>query len=278
MKAFFILTLSAVALIKPKVNSVKYPLPPELKELSGLAVLGDSLIVAHNDGGNDPNLFFLTLEGKLKHQCEVEQAKNVDWEDLAFDGAHTLYIGDFGNNGNKRKNLKIYAIDVREALISTKVQAQHFSFEYPQQTSFPPEKSEWYYDCEGMAFYEDSLYLFTKCRTEPWSGISKVYSLSVEMKDQKAHLLNDLYIGKSGWWQDAVTGVDIQDNVCYVMTYDRINIYKIKNHQLSFDTRILTRPITQKEGIAVDTEGVIYVGDERSKLLAGGNLIRYTRK
>ncbi len=158
------------------------------------------------------------------------------------------------------------------------VSASHFDFSYPNQTSFPPERNAYYFDCEAMAFYEDSLYLFTKNRTEPWDGIAKVYSLSTEMKTQEANFLNDMFMGPSGWWQDAITGAEIRGKYCYLMTYNRVDIYKIKRGKLKYHSGIPLRPITQKEGIAVNNLNELVVGDEFSRLLGGGFLFQIPNK
>lgn len=251
------------------------PLPSSLNELSGLVFINDSIMVAHNDGGDKPNLYFLNKDAKLIHTCRLTNVTNVDWEDITYDGSTYIYIGDIGNNDNKRKDLKIIRVSAKEAFKKDEMEASFFSFSYPEQTSFPPSLSEKYYDAEGLTYYNGSLYIFTKCRTEPWDGLSQVYQLSVKMEDQQAKRLSPLLVGKNGWWQDAVTGVDIHKDYCYVMTYNRVMVYKIVDGKLKFERRFYLDPITQKEAIAIAKDGVIFVGDEASKLIGGGLLYEY---
>lgn len=249
-------------------------LPKELEELSGLVFINDTTLVAHNDGGHENVLFFLNTKGEVIHTCKLYNAKNIDWEDITYDGQKFLYVGDIGNNENKRKDLCIYRVNAALALSSDSVLADPLSFRYPDQQAFPPTASDWHFDAEAITFFQDSLYIFTKCRTEPWDGLSHVYSVSISDKEPKVTHLNTMYIGKSGWWKDAVTGIDIQGDRCYMLTYNRLIIYKIRKGRLTFEKRIYLKPITQKESIAVNKKGDIYVGDERSKLLGGGYLYK----
>lgn len=255
----------------------QHPLPKSINELSGLVFINDSVLVGHNDGGDQPNLYFLTTKGKLLHTCTLSNVTNVDWEDITYDGSTFLYIGDIGNNENKRKDLKIIRVNAKEAFKKEQVEAQTFSFTYPEQKSFPPKPNEKYYDAEALTFYNNKLYIFTKCRTEPWDGWSQVYELSVDMKDQEAKRLSPLLIGKNGWWQDAVTGADIRHGNCYILTYNRVMIYKINGDKMTFVKRFYLDPITQKEAIAVDKEGNVYVGDEASKLIGGGSIYFFSK-
>ena len=84
----------------------------EVVESSGLALAsprGD--LWTHGDGGNTTWLYLVTPQGDLLRTHPVRGATNVDWEDLAQDRQRGhLYIGDFGNNTNKRRDLRIYRL------------------------------------------------------------------------------------------------------------------------------------------------------------------------
>jgi hypothetical protein len=69
-------------------------LSEELKEVSGIQYINDTLLVAHNDGGNGPLLYFLNPNtGIILKRVFVKDVKNTDWEDIALDGKY-LFIGD----------------------------------------------------------------------------------------------------------------------------------------------------------------------------------------
>jgi hypothetical protein len=152
----------------------------KLHEISGLAKLNDSCLIAHNDGGNKAVLFLLNFEGEIIHEVEISNAKNVDWEDITIDSKGSIYIADIGNNSNKRKDLCIYKIKSDSLLFVNTIKAEKISFSYADQNDFPPQKDNLNFDAEALAFFNEELYIFTKCRTEPYSGITRVYKIPTE--------------------------------------------------------------------------------------------------
>ena len=86
-------------------------LPKHLKEVSGNETIRNSnLIWMLNDGGNESKIYAVSEQGKIKREVYIKN-KNHDWEDLTSDEKGNIYIGDFGNNLSKRKNLTILKID-----------------------------------------------------------------------------------------------------------------------------------------------------------------------
>lgn len=247
-------------------------LPDHLKEISGLAFLNDTVLIAHNDGGNDATLYFLNLKGEQFHSVLVENAKNKDWEDITTDSKGNLYIGDIGNNENNRDNLCIYKINTLGILKKESVTAEKISIHYSEQKDFPPDAKNLHFDSEAIAFYNDSLFIFTKCRTEPFDGKSFCYSLPTKPESYKLIKDFDLNIGKEGWWKDCITAAEIKNKKCYLLTYNRIIVYTIVKGKFLFTSSISLESISQYESIAINSKGVIYIADEKNKLLGGGNL------
>jgi hypothetical protein len=61
------------------------------------------------DSGNANKIYGLNQrENSKKHH--YQNAENIDWEEITKDKEGNLYIGDFGNNENKREDLCIYKI------------------------------------------------------------------------------------------------------------------------------------------------------------------------
>lgn len=88
---------------------------PALVELSGLAVshADDTLLWAHNDSGDGPNLFRVGFDGADLGRVRIDGAKAVDWEDIAtFDwqGAPAILVGDVGDNFARRDHVTLYAV------------------------------------------------------------------------------------------------------------------------------------------------------------------------
>jgi len=141
------------------VSTVK-KLSSDVKETSGLAYVNGTLWT-HNDSGGEPELYAIdSSTGSVSRTVKIANASNVDWEDLAFDDKY-LYIGDFGNNRGKRKNLKIYKVKLEDLNNSSEVRAEIINFSYETQTEFS-STSKSNYNCEAFVAYEGSLYLFTK--------------------------------------------------------------------------------------------------------------------
>lgn len=266
--ALLLATLFLVAATMQKTTR----LSKDLKEISGLVFVNDSTLIAHNDGGNDPEIFVLNLDGSIRHKINVTNADNIDWEDITSDQKGNLYIGDFGNNNNTRKNLRILKVSLKKVLNNQDVEAKLIEFSYPEQTEFPPKLTEKYFDCEAMGFYNDSLYLFTKCRAEPFDGKCFVYTLPTSPGTYKAKKKYYMVIGKRDWFRDAATSVDIQNGKMVLLTYNRIITHTFEAGRAKYESHQTLLPITQKEAIAVHPNGKIYVADERQKLIGGGNL------
>lgn len=132
-------------------------LPEVLKEVSGMTRLPNGDLWLLNDSRNPSDLFRLDpVSGQLLETRHLP-VQNFDWEDLASDPAGNLYIGDFGNNANRRRNLRIFRYNpVTGALDSIR-------FRYPDQQAFPPvHDQDWNFNCEAMVYFNDSLHLFSK--------------------------------------------------------------------------------------------------------------------
>jgi hypothetical protein len=144
----------------------------EVQETSGLSYI-DGQLWTHNDSGGEPKLYRVDKgNGKVLKTVTILNATNKDWEDLAFDDEY-LYIGDFGNNMGKRKDLKIYKVK-REALkTDTNVTAEIIKFTYDKQTDFKSNKNT-AFDCEAFIAYEGKLYLFSKNHKESQTDLYRL--------------------------------------------------------------------------------------------------------
>jgi len=131
-----------------------------LNESSGLSYWKEDLFFTHNDD-TDSSLYLINAHGKLIHKWLIP-FKNRDWEDVCQNDEDELFIGDFGNNFNSSKNLKIYIFN----LVKNKT-VGIIRFRYGDQSAYPPIMPEaMNFDCEAMVYQNDSLYLFTKNKHE----------------------------------------------------------------------------------------------------------------
>jgi hypothetical protein len=254
-------------------------LSDELKEISGLQYLNDTLLVAHNDGGNAPMIYFLNPNsGKIIKRVVLKNTKNVDWEDMALNGNY-LYIGDFGNNNNKRKNLTIYRFSWKDALKQDSISTDLMTIAYAEQMAFPPENKALNFDAECLAFADGYLWIFTKNRTEPFDGVSNVYR--VKFQENTHAVLKKEYsikIGSKGWMFDSVTGGDFAYGYFYLTTYNRVLKYLFTEGKFTLVKQYKYNEYNQKEAITVVKDDQIYVANEFQKVLGMQKLYRISLK
>lgn len=112
-------------------------LPHEISESSGIVVADSNLVWTMNDSGGGNAIFLVNSQGELLKTLLLNATQNHDWEDLTSDSAY-LYIGDFGNNANRRRDLAIYKFPRAAASDSDHFMPQIISFTFADQTAFPP--------------------------------------------------------------------------------------------------------------------------------------------
>lgn len=270
----FIIGLSVFG--QTKESSEK--LSDDLKEISGLALFQDTLLIAMNDSGNKPVLFFINFKGKVLHSCKLTNAKNNDWEDLTIDPKGFVYIADCGNNENKRRDLVILKVDAQLAFSNDSVKAEKLNFTYEDQLSFPPAEDAKNFDCESIYWNNDSIFMVTKSYAKPWTGISNIYGITSTGKQQVAVKRDSLIIGKSGWRFDAVTSADYKDNHLYVLTYNRMIDFERINGTFVKQSDYVFKDYNQKEAILSLSANQFFVAAEKHKILGGPFLYTIRKK
>jgi len=121
------------------------------------------------DDGQQPTVWRVDGTGQQVGEFTLG-APNHDWESLSRDNSGNYYMGDCGNNGSDRQNLAILRFRP-----SQPSQVGKINFKYPDQTAFPPSKSERNFDCEASLWHAGQVYLFTKDRAT--QSTCKVYSV-----------------------------------------------------------------------------------------------------
>ena len=204
-----------------------YPISDQLSEISGIENPVRSIYISINDSGDDPVVYIMTSDGVIFHKIFISRAKNVDWEDLSFDGDF-LYVGDIGNNRNQRKDLMIYRIPWNNSWgnyyidgklnhnLPDTLRADPFSFNYPDQMSFPPEESRMNFDSEALTYADGKILILSKDRSKPYQGLSKIYELDLSDKSSKTKLLQEIQLNGVSWLTGSVTGCDYLNNKLYV--------------------------------------------------------------
>lgn len=169
-------------------------LDARMLESSGLARASDSTFWTHPDSGLPSELYRSNMKGELLDIVSMQVA-NIDWEDLAQDEEGSLYIGDFGNNRQVRRDLSVYKVQAETMLVSDTIR-----FSFSDQIAFPPPQERRHYDLEAFFYRSDSLYLFTKS----WAlkSRTKLYSLPAQSGDYTVEPQGELRL------QSAITAAD----------------------------------------------------------------------
>ena len=147
-------------------------LPKHINEASGLEITSSGHLWTHNDGGT-PMLFCIDTTGQLHRSLQLNHP-NSGWEDLTLDDHGNMYVGAFGNNKNDKRELKIYKLPNPDSIDERVFTAEIIKYHYADQREYPAAPARKNFDADAMAAFGNSLYIFTKNRTSPFTGYSKV--------------------------------------------------------------------------------------------------------
>ena len=256
--------------------SSSYPISIELSEISGIETRSRGTFFTINDSGDDPVVYIMTSDGVIFHEIFISGAKNVDWEDLSFDGEF-LYIGDIGNNRNQRKDLIIYLVQINDLLeyyidgelkhnLPDTIKAQSYALTYPDQMGFPPTDKRMNFDSEALTYADGKLLIMSKDRSNPYQGLSKIYELDLSNKPAKTKLLQEIQLKGLSWLTGSVTGCDYLNNKLYGLTFKRLYIFERNKGQFKFLRKKNLGPLQQWEGISVESEHEVRIVAEKSRL------------
>lgn len=255
---------------------LEHSIPSRLEEISGIEMSsGSDLIWAIEDSGNKAVVYgYNPQSNSIDKEIEIENAENEDWEDLAMDENGNLYVGDFGNNRNKRDDLVIYAIG-NPSLLGEEVTAvkTHFSFE--DQKKFPPKKKERNFDVEAFICKGGYFYLFTRNRSSKFDGTTKLYRLPAVEGTFEAELI-DTFVTCDDRRDCQVTGatINFETNTIALLSYNKVWLLSEYNDDNFFEGKIEKLKLghrSQKESICFINSDSIYIADE-NRGIDGGNL------
>lgn len=261
--------------------NVLFTFPESLKEVSGMVYHNENkLIYVLEDKGNENMIYSFDTLGNQINKIKILGVENTDWEDLSVDANGNLYIGNFGNNDNKRTDLAIYKIAKEDLNLNSVTPIQTISFNYPEQTSFPPKKNNLLFDCEAFVIIDSSLYLFTKNRSKNFDGTFFVYKIDNTNGDYKAEKISELNSGTS-FKKSAITGAayNIASKTIALTTHTNAILIKYED-DLSFKQENLKfvdyNHNSQKESITFKNKNTLLIADEKEKKNdIGGNVYEF---
>ncbi len=242
-----------------------------IKESSGIVKSAryEGVYWTHNDSGDRARIFPVTIEGLTVALGDglgipVEFADNEDWEDIASDHAGNLLIGDFGNNANRRQNLRVYVVPEPDPSYAKQAIAKRvIPFHFPEQKEFPPAAAN--FDTEAIFVANDTWYVLTKHRADADTCLYRFDSYREDMS-------NTLTLVSSFGARGMVTGADAlaDGSRVAVLVYDNIWIFEPPEGDVDRLTegKIYWRPyrLGQCEGICFIDADTLLVTNEDAEL------------
>ncbi|MFS4494292.1 hypothetical protein [Maribacter sp. 2308TA10-17] len=256
-------------------------LPKKLKENSGIVSYTEGTAWFIEDNGNSDNIYKTDFKGNIIQQFDLKNGKNGDWEDLTKDKKGNLYIGDFGNNANDRKDLVIYKLPNPELEKGDKISAEKITFSYPEQKDFPPRREGLFFDAEAFFHFDEHLYIFTKNRANPFTGETSIYKIQDKKGAYAAEFLGKIKLC-TDWNTCKVTSADISPNGKKIVLLGYGKLWVLSNFNGSDTSKIIIDEIdlrirTQLESVCFINDKTLLLSDEERDD-TGGNLYSYTLK
>ena len=244
-------------------------LSKKLDETSGLEIIGNQLITI-NDSGNNPILFYLDKNGNIVKERKIECCQNNDWESLAVDDEF-IYIADFGNNYDTRKNLSIIKIPIAENINESEI----INFSYPEQKKFTTIYRSSQYDAEALISINDNLIIFTKNKLKK---ITEIYSLPKTGGNYQAKKIGSIDT------KSIVTGADydkktstlaLTSTILFDDYYIQIiNDFNFNNHNHKIDTYKIPIGKTQVESIKIIDPTTFWITSEDESNSSSARLMK----
>ena len=267
-KIIFFLFTSNIIFSQLVVEDIN--LSKKLDETSGLEIINKQLVTI-NDSGNDPVLFYINESGNILDERKLNCCKNNDWESLAADSDY-VYIADFGNNYDTRKNLSIIKIPIDK---SSNENPEIINFLYPEQKKFKRIYRRSEYDAEALISFGDILLIFTKNKRKK---ITEIYSLPKyggNFKAQKIGILNT---------ESIVTGADYDKKtntlvLTSTINFDEyyilvINDFSLNNKDHKINMYEIPIGKTQVEAIKIIDENTFWITSEDESSSSSARLMK----
>lgn len=281
MRVFTILLLCIISTGCAQHGQLTYlcSLPDELEENSGIITLEPEKVWLIEDNGNKDHIYEVNTAGDQLREFEVTNAKNEDWEDLTKDEAGNLYIGDFGNNENIRKDFVIYKIPSPLVEKGDKIKAEEIRFTYPEQKKFPPKPANRKYDTEAFFYLDSLLYIITKDRSNPFSGEALIYTVPAIKGDYSARLVGSFSTCKD-FSTCQITSAAISPDGKTIVLLGYGSLWIVRDFDLPDFSKGKVEFIdlgvrTQLEAICFKDNNTVYLSDEENHV-TGRNLYSYT--
>ena len=182
--------------LAPGVQHIGYISDPRITESSGVIVSRTytNVFWTHNDGPKSYTLFGITRGGQTVASFHVAGVLLHDWEDIAIDSEHHVYIGDIGNNDARRFSIAVHQIDEPDPKLS----GTSVSIRRSWNLRFPGAP----FDCESLFIWGSYGYVISKVFNDARAEIYR-FPLTQQTEPFTLELVTQLKI------ESPVTGADL---------------------------------------------------------------------
>jgi hypothetical protein len=247
------------------------------------------ILWAHGDSGCGARIFAVDRSGALVAEIEIDDVRNVDWEDIAIDDQNNLWIGDIGNNDSDRKDLAVLRIaepDPRGGIESVAVD-HRVRFSYPDQESFTDGRGP--FDAESLFWWEGTLWVSTKHRRDTLTVLYRFPRLDVEevVLERVAEFDLGTQAGEgypASEFPGMATGADVSPDGkrLALISYDAAFVFELaagrhpfagEVHRIALDPKY----VDQVEAVTWEAEQLLLVNESRAvfRIEAPTKLERY---
>ena len=249
----------------------------DVPEASGLtvSVRHSGVLWTHNDSGK-PVLYAVGIDGQLRARVTVTGAEVDDWEGVATGTCpqgSCLYIGDIGDNKEARQRITIYRVPEPALEDAGTAAAEALSATYPEG---PQDAEAFFIDRNGTLFIltkgEGSPISVYRFPTTAGPGATARLELvaTLARKAARAERITDASLTPDGQW-------------VVLRTLHRVEFHRADalvrgntGEPIEVDVSALNEP--QGEGIAVSSDGTVFLAGESGDGARGGTLARLSCK
>lgn len=166
LASLVVAALAAASLACQRPSPTGALMDASVREPSGLVMSRryEGVAWTHGDSGNGNWLFAVDRSGQALARLRIDNAQNIDWEDIALDDAGHLWLADSGNNESDRRDLVLHRIpepDPHAGLEHAEVD-RSLRFRYADQAEYGKPRAN--FDAESLMWWDGQLWLFTKHR------------------------------------------------------------------------------------------------------------------
>lgn len=239
----------------------------QLREISGIEFDKKQRLWAINDGGDKPQLHQLNKEGEVVRSITIKNGRNWDWEDMTQDDFGHFFIGDIGNNSNDRKWLTIYKIENPIDIKGDSTVAEIIKFTNPEVVDTFAQDNQ-HHDIEAFVYFKNSLYLFTKNRSVPFDGKTRLYRIGDYAANFNAEFVSEFTTCTSLKHLCWITSAALSPDRSKLVLLDSERLWLFENWQgddfFSGDAyQIDLGIVTQKEAVTFyDNNSIIFTDEE----------------